>query len=64
MASDDPQRPREPAEGSPDVPEDDPSHGDADTDDDTGSTEEDPSAGKTGLPPEGTDPMAGEAPSG
>ena len=60
MASDDPQRPREPAEGSPDVPEDDPSHGDTDT----GSTEEDPSVEKSGLPPEGTDPMAGEAPSG
>ena len=60
MASDDPQRPREPTEGSPDVPDGDPSP----ADDDTGSSEKDPSAEKTGVPPEGTDPMAGEAPSG
>ena len=60
MAPTDPQPPRDPAEGRPDVPEDDPTHGDPDT----GSSAEDPSAEKTGLPPEGTDPMAGEAPSG
>jgi hypothetical protein len=62
MAASDPQQePREPAEGSPDVPEDDPTHGDPET----GSTRDDPSTEGTGLPPEGTDPMAGdEAPSG
>jgi hypothetical protein len=62
MAASDPQQqPREPAEGSPEVPEDDPSHGDAGT----GSSQEDPAAEDTGLPPEGTDPMAGgQAPSG
>ena len=30
----------------------------------TGSTEEDPAVARTGPPPGGTDPMAGEAPSG
>jgi hypothetical protein len=29
----------------------------------TGSTPMDPSAERTGAPPDGTDPMAGEAPS-
>ena len=33
-------------------------------DPETGSTPTDPSADDSGAPPEGTDPMAGEAPSG
>ena len=62
MAASDPQHePREPAEGSPDVPEDDPTHGDPET----GSSRADPAAARTGPPPAGSDPMAGdEAPSG
>ncbi|MGN6693849.1 MAG: hypothetical protein ACTHN0_06695 [Aquihabitans sp.] len=31
---------------------------------DSGTTEEDPTAGESGLPPDGDDPMGGPAPSG
>jgi hypothetical protein len=52
---------REPAEGSPDVPE--PSEENpVRSDPKTGSTPAEPNS--SGLPPAGTDPMAGEAPSG
>ena len=60
-APDEQQRAQDPAEGRPDVPEDDPPH----TDPETGSTPKDPTEEGTGPPPAGTDPMAGdEAPSG
>jgi hypothetical protein len=53
---------RDPAEGSPDVPPSDEEP--LRTDPRTGSTPADPAEERSGPPPEGQDPMGGEAPSG